>query len=176
MSVSRALPIRRFGAIAEFPHPPRSPARSGPLGLSPSRVLRMTPSDVGSYNIARPTPAPVPGAYSGEAEHPDRCIVNAPIGDRDRSGATLGDQSVVELPPFSTRTPCSTIPVRPPARPKAAGDDAPLAAVGATISRTPIPWYPPPRRRRRRGGREGQSSSLVSLRREGPLSTRRCAL
>jgi hypothetical protein len=29
------------------------------------------------------------GAYSGEAEHRDRLIVNAPIGDRDRSEATL---------------------------------------------------------------------------------------
>jgi hypothetical protein len=28
-------------------------------------------------------------AYSGEAEHRDRLIVNAPIGDRDRSEATL---------------------------------------------------------------------------------------
>ncbi len=29
-------------------------------------------------------------AYTGEGEHPDRSIMNAPIGDRDRSGATLG--------------------------------------------------------------------------------------
>ena len=36
-------------------------------------------------------------AYSGEAEHPDRPIVNAPIGDRDRSGATLAGRSAVEL-------------------------------------------------------------------------------
>ena len=32
--------------------------------------------------------APSP-AYSGEAEHLDRLIVNAPTGDRDRSEATL---------------------------------------------------------------------------------------
>jgi hypothetical protein len=37
------------------------------------------------------------GAYFGEAEHPDRPIVNAPIGDRDRSGATLAGRSAVEL-------------------------------------------------------------------------------
>jgi hypothetical protein len=36
-------------------------------------------------------------AYTGEAEHPDRPIVNAPIGDRDRSGATLAGRSAVEL-------------------------------------------------------------------------------
>jgi hypothetical protein len=36
-------------------------------------------------------------AYSGEAEHPDRFIVNAPIGDRDRSEATLAGGSAVEL-------------------------------------------------------------------------------
>jgi hypothetical protein len=29
-------------------------------------------------------------AYSGHREQPDRSMVNAPIGDRDRSGATLG--------------------------------------------------------------------------------------
>ena len=36
-------------------------------------------------------------AYTGEAEHSDRPIVNAPIGDRDRSGATLAGRSAVEL-------------------------------------------------------------------------------
>jgi hypothetical protein len=36
-------------------------------------------------------------AYTGEAEHPDRPIVNAPIGDRDRSEATLAGRSAVEL-------------------------------------------------------------------------------
>jgi hypothetical protein len=29
-------------------------------------------------------------ALSGRRERPDRSMVNAPIGDRDRSGATLG--------------------------------------------------------------------------------------
>jgi hypothetical protein len=29
-------------------------------------------------------------AYTGEGEHPNRSIMNAPIGDRDRSRATLG--------------------------------------------------------------------------------------
>ncbi len=37
------------------------------------------------------------GAYTGEAEHRDRSIVNAPIGDRDRSEATLAGRSAVEL-------------------------------------------------------------------------------
>jgi hypothetical protein len=36
-------------------------------------------------------------AYSGEAEHPDRFIVNASIGDRDRSEATLAGRSAVEF-------------------------------------------------------------------------------
>jgi hypothetical protein len=36
-------------------------------------------------------------AHTGEAEHPDRPIVNAPIGDRDRSEATLAGRSAVEL-------------------------------------------------------------------------------
>jgi hypothetical protein len=31
-----------------------------------------------------------PIAHSGHREQPDRSMVNAPIGDRDRSGATLG--------------------------------------------------------------------------------------
>ncbi|HET9492333.1 MAG TPA: hypothetical protein VFR64_21625, partial [Methylomirabilota bacterium] len=39
----------------------------------------------------------VQSAHTGEAEHPDRPIVNAPIGDRDRSGATLAGRSAVEL-------------------------------------------------------------------------------
>src|SRR6266849_6873563 len=42
-------------------------------------------------------------AYTGEAEHSDRPIVNAPIGDRDRSGATLAGRSAVACPPFSVR-------------------------------------------------------------------------
>jgi hypothetical protein len=37
------------------------------------------------------------GAYSGHREQPDRSMVNAPIGDRDRSGATLAGRSAVEL-------------------------------------------------------------------------------
>jgi hypothetical protein len=36
-------------------------------------------------------------AYTGEAEHRDRSMVNAPIGDRDRSEATLVGRSAVEL-------------------------------------------------------------------------------
>ncbi len=36
-------------------------------------------------------------AYTGEAEHSDRPIVNAPIGARDRSGVTLAGRSAVEL-------------------------------------------------------------------------------
>jgi hypothetical protein len=36
-------------------------------------------------------------AHSGEAEHPDRFIVSAPIADRDRSEATLAGRSAVEL-------------------------------------------------------------------------------
>ena len=32
-------------------------------------------------------------AYTAEAEHRDRSIVNAPIGDRDRSGPTLAGRS-----------------------------------------------------------------------------------
>jgi predicted ATP-dependent serine protease len=37
------------------------------------------------------------GAYTGEGEHRDRSMVNAPIGDRDRSEATLAGRSAVEL-------------------------------------------------------------------------------
>jgi hypothetical protein len=47
-------------------------------------------------------------AYSGQPERPDRFMVNAPIGDRERSEATLGGQWMVELPPFSGTTGCST--------------------------------------------------------------------
>ncbi len=36
-------------------------------------------------------------AYTGEAEHRDRSMVNAPIGGRDRSEATLVGRSAVEL-------------------------------------------------------------------------------
>jgi hypothetical protein len=36
-------------------------------------------------------------AYTGDREHPDRTIVNAPIGDRERSEATLAGRSAVEL-------------------------------------------------------------------------------
>jgi ATP-dependent DNA ligase len=36
-------------------------------------------------------------AHTGEADHSDRLIVNAPIGDRDRSVATLAGRSAVEL-------------------------------------------------------------------------------
>ena len=39
----------------------------------------------------------LPGAYTGDREHPDRPIVNALIGDRDRSAATLAGRSAVEL-------------------------------------------------------------------------------
>jgi len=38
-----------------------------------------------------------PNAYTGEAEHRDRSMVNAPIGGRDRSEATLVGRSAVEL-------------------------------------------------------------------------------
>jgi hypothetical protein len=36
-------------------------------------------------------------AYTGDREHPDRPIVNAPIEDRERSEATLAGRSAVEL-------------------------------------------------------------------------------
>jgi hypothetical protein len=42
-------------------------------------------------------------AYTGEAEHRDRSNVNAPIGDRDRSEATLAGRSAVELALLSPR-------------------------------------------------------------------------
>jgi hypothetical protein len=42
-------------------------------------------------------------AYTGEAEHCDRSNVNAPIGDRDRSEATLAGRSAVELALLSPR-------------------------------------------------------------------------
>ena len=49
----------------------------------------------------RERPRLLPTAYTGEAERQDRPIVNAPIGDRDRSGATLAGRSAVELPLLS---------------------------------------------------------------------------
>jgi hypothetical protein len=42
-----------------------------------------------------------PGAYSGHREQRDRSIVNATIGDRDRSEATLS-RSALELPLLSS--------------------------------------------------------------------------
>ena len=60
-------------------------------------VTARTSRPIKASSVRNSTECAASTAYSGEAEHRDRLIVNAPIGDRDRSGATLAGWSAVEL-------------------------------------------------------------------------------
>jgi hypothetical protein len=65
---------------------------------APSRLASEVAEGARSEGGVGPSAAVEPQpAYFGDPEHPDRSIVNAPIGDRERSGALGGRRLALEL-------------------------------------------------------------------------------